>query len=121
MMENTDSTDVSVAGMTTWFCTVWLALSGDLHFLFFIHVGFRRVYYAGCTEHPEASWVGQHARNFSMHLQEREETTSFLLHDRDTKYTAKFDEILKSEKIAPIRLPVRSPNLNAYAESWLGS
>ena len=40
-----------------------------LYFLFFIHVGSRRVYYAGCTERPKAAWVEQHTRNFSMHLQ----------------------------------------------------
>ena len=56
-----------------------------------------------------------------MHLREREETAFYLLHDRDAKYTAKFDRIFKSERTAPVRLPVRPPNLNAYAESWLGS
>ena len=30
MMENNDFTNVSVAEVTTWFYTVWLALSGDL-------------------------------------------------------------------------------------------
>ena len=56
-----------------------------------------------------------------MHLQDRGETARYILHDRDRKYTAKFDAILKSEGIKPVRLPVRAPNLNAYAESWLGS
>ena len=92
-----------------------------LYILFFIHIGTRRVYYAGCTEHPKAAWVEQQARNFSMHLQEREETADYLLHDRDKMYTAKFDEILKSDGIKAIRLPIRAPNLNGYAESWLGS
>ena len=92
-----------------------------IYFLFFIHTGSRRVYYAGCTEHPKASWVEQQARNFSMHLQDRGESARYILRDRDRKYTAKFDAILKSEGIKPVRLPVRAPNLNSYAESWLGS
>ena len=92
-----------------------------IYFLFFIHTGSRRVYYAGCTEHPKASWVEQHAWNFSMHLQDRGETDRYILHDRDRKYTAKFDAILKSDGIKPVRLPVRAPNLNSYAEARLGS
>ena len=56
-----------------------------------------------------------------MHLQDRGESARYILRDRDRKYTAKFDAILKSEGIKPVRLPVRAPNLNAYAESWLGS
>ena len=56
-----------------------------------------------------------------MHLQVRGEPARYILLDRDRKYTAKFDAILKSEGIKPVRLPVQAPNLNAYAESWLGS
>ena len=56
-----------------------------------------------------------------MHLQDRGETARYILHGRDSKYTAKFDAILKSDGIRPVRLPVRAPNLDPYAESWLGS
>ena len=38
-----------------------------VYFLLLIHTGYRRVYYAGCTEHPKASRVEQHARNFSVY------------------------------------------------------
>jgi len=34
--------------------------------LFFIHLGTRRVWFAGCTPQPHATWVTQQARNFSM-------------------------------------------------------
>ena len=43
----------------------------------------------------------------------------YLIHDRDTKFFKSFDGILKSASIKPIKLPVRSPNLNAYAERWI--
>jgi len=49
------------------------------------------------------------------------ESAKYLIHDRDTKYTTQFDEIMKSSGIKPIKLPVRSPNLNAYAERWVKS
>jgi len=42
----------------------------------------------------------------------------YLLHDRDTKFSAAFGEILRSAGIEPIALPPRSPNLNAHLERW---
>jgi len=45
----------------------------------------------------------------------------YLIHDRDAKYTASFDEILKSVAIRPVRLPPHSPNLNAFAERFVKS
>jgi putative transposase len=55
-----------------------------------------------------------------MKLAERGEKASYLIKDGDTKFTAKFDEIFKSEGIKVKKLPFRSPNLNAYAERSLG-
>ena len=43
----------------------------------------------------------------------------YLLLDRDTKYCAAFRQMLAREGIRVIRLPPRSPNLNAYAERWI--
>jgi putative transposase len=40
----------------------------------------------------------------------------YLLHDRDTKYTASFLAIIESVRVKTLRLPARSPNLNAYSE-----
>ena len=45
----------------------------------------------------------------------------YLLHDRDTKFTAGFDAILRSVGVEPVRLPARSPNLNSHCERWIGS
>jgi hypothetical protein len=42
--------------------------------------------------------------------------TRYALHDRDAKFCTSFRETLKSGGIKPIRLPARSPNLNAFAE-----
>lgn len=92
-----------------------------IFFLFFIHVETRRVYYAGCTEHPNSAWVEQHARQFCWFVEEEGIKAEVLIHDRDAKYTKKFDSIMQSEGITPKRLPVRAPNLNSYAEAWCGS
>jgi len=44
-----------------------------------------------------------------------------LIHDRDTKYTDSFRAIIKSSDVEPLKLPPRSPNLNAFAERWVKS
>jgi len=45
----------------------------------------------------------------------------YLLHDRDAKFCAAFDGILESVGIEPVRLPPRSPNLNAHCGRWIRS
>ena len=44
-----------------------------------------------------------------------------LIHDRDPLFTAGFIEILRDEGINSVRLPKRSPNLNAFAERFVRS
>jgi len=48
-------------------------------------------------------------------------TARYLIHDRDPLYTSVVADILTSAGIQPIRLPPRSPNLNAYAERFVRS
>ena len=45
----------------------------------------------------------------------------FLLHDRDAKFSKAFDDVFQSVGIEPLKLPPRSPNLNAFAERWVRS
>lgn len=45
----------------------------------------------------------------------------YLIHDRDTKYTESFDKIFELEGTEPVKLPARSPNLNAFAERFVRS
>jgi putative transposase len=45
----------------------------------------------------------------------------YVLHDRDTKFCAAFQDVLRSSGIQPLALPPRSPNLNAFAERWVRS
>jgi transposase InsO family protein len=44
-----------------------------------------------------------------------------LILDRDMKYCPAFRDFPKREGVEVIRLPPRSPNLNAYAERWVRS
>jgi putative transposase len=87
--------------------------------LFFIELGSRRVHLAGCTTNPSGAWVAQQARNLSFTgLFER---MRFLIHDRDSKFTAAFDEVFRSEGIKVIHTPIRAPQANAYAERFVRS
>ena len=43
----------------------------------------------------------------------------YLIHDRDPLYTKEFLSIVAGSGIRPIKLPPRSPNLNAYAERFV--
>jgi transposase len=75
------------------------------YILFFIELGSRRVHFAGYTTNPTGGWVTQQARNLSFtRLFER---TSFLIHDRDSKFSANFDEVFQSEGIKVIRRALR--------------
>jgi putative transposase len=85
--------------------------------LFFIELGSRRVHLAGCSTNPTGAWVTQQARNLSFTgLLER---TRVLIHDRDSKFTAAFDEVFRSEGIKVIQTPIRAPQANAYAERFV--
>lgn len=44
-----------------------------------------------------------------------------LIHDRDPLFTTSFRSILKSSSVETVKLPARSPNLNAYAERFVRS
>jgi transposase InsO family protein len=52
---------------------------------------------------------------------ERTEPIRFLIHDRDGKFTAAFDEVFRSEGSRTIRTPVRAPRANAFIERWIGT
>ena len=61
----------------------------------------------------------QQARNFCFDVEEQGFTASHLIRDRDSKFTGMFDSIMKAHGIKMCPLPVRSPNLNAFAERFI--
>ena len=87
--------------------------------LFFIKLSNRRAYVAGITPQPHPSWLKRISRNIT------DSVDGFLLHilylilDRDTIYTDAFRDLLKRAGVKSVRLPPRSPNLNAYAERFV--
>jgi putative transposase len=96
--------------------TIWLK---TLYVFFFIELGTRRVHLAGITTNPDSAWVAQQARQFVWQLDENENAFRFLIRDRDSKYTDKFDTVFQAEGIHVIVTLLRAPNANAYAERWV--
>ena len=89
--------------------------------LFFIHLGSRRVTIGGIIKHPTEEWILQIGRNATDANAGRLKQCRYVLHDRDSKFTASFRETLQSAGAKPLRLPPQSPNLNAFAERWVRS
>jgi transposase InsO family protein len=103
------------------FFTVDTVLFRRLYALVFIELATRQVYLAGITANPTGEWATQQARNMIETFIERTEPIRFLIHDRDSKFTAAFDEVFRSEGIRTIRTPVRAPRANAFIERWIGT
>jgi putative transposase len=114
---------MAVLVATDFFTVEVLTLRGLITYyvLFFIHLESRRVSLAGMTPYPGDEWMEQQARNATMEEWGFLRGCRYLLHDRDTKFCASFRELIESGSVETIRLPARSPNLNAFAERWVRS
>jgi hypothetical protein len=100
-----------------------LTLAGLKRYLVFfvIELETRRVTIAGIHPQPCGRWMEQMARNLTDPVDGFLRTARHLIHDCDPLYTRVFVENLTGGGIQPIRLPPKSPNLDAYAERFVRS
>jgi putative transposase len=106
----------------TDFFTVEVWTLGGLvryHVLFVIKLATRKVEIAGIVPEPNGIWMKQIARNLTDCVDGFLIGYEHLIHDRGTQFTKEFRSILGSAGVKSLRLPPRSPNLNAYAERWV--
>ncbi len=89
--------------------------------LFFIHLGSRKVYITPSTYNPGEQWVIHQTLHFLKWCRAHEIQLEYLIHDRDTKFSAGFDRIFKVRQRKVIKTPFMAPNANAYAESWVAT
>src|SRR4029450_8232199 len=87
--------------------------------LFFIELSTRRVEVAGIPSVANGLWMTQIARNISDTVDGLVSRKRYLIHDRDPLFTAEFLNILADSGVKSVKLPPRSPNLNAYAERFV--
>jgi hypothetical protein len=81
----------------------------------------RTVEIAGITRQPDADWMAQVARNLTDADEGFLRGVHALILDRDPLYTVAFRDRLRDSGVTHVRLPARSPNLNAFAERFVGS
>ena len=98
----------------------WTGLA-TYYVVFLIHLESRRITIAGMTRHPTETWMEQMARNVTDASTGCLGDIRYVLHDRDTKFCTSFESILTGAGVKPVKLPARSPNLNAFAERWVRS
>ena len=112
----------SIAAMDFFTVEAW-TLRGltRLHVLFVMDLATRRVEVAGVSAQPHGQWVCNALRrqldSFDGFLRHH----THLIHDRDPLFTRAMADILGARNLQSVRLPPRSPNLNAYAERFVRS
>jgi transposase InsO family protein len=101
---------------------VWSPRGLVTFYVFFvIELATRRVEIVGITPSPNEAWMMQIGRNLTDPINGFLAEKELLILDRDSKYSLAFQRLLKDSGIAVVRLPPRSPNLNAYAERFVRS
>ena len=97
--------------------------------LFFIDLSTRKVEIAGIAAKANGFWMSQIARSLTDAVDIARSLTDavdgilngkrYLIHDRDPLFTAEFLDMIADVGVKAVKLPPRSPNLNAYAERFV--
>ena len=87
--------------------------------LFLIELSTRKVEIAGIASVANGLWMNQIGRNLTDPVEGILKGKRYLIHDRDPLFTTQFLEMLHGSGVEPVKLPARSPNLNAYAERFV--
>lgn len=92
-----------------------------IYALIAVEHGSRRTHLLGVTAHPTGAWTTQAARNLLMDLTDRASTLTFLLRDRDSRFTTAFDAVYTADGIQVLTSPPRAPRANAICERMIGT
>ncbi len=87
--------------------------------LFFIELSTRRVEIAGIAAAANGLWMSQIGRNITVADEGILVGKRYLIHDRDPLFTTEFLAMLAEAGVKSVKLPPRSPNLNAHAERFV--
>jgi len=89
--------------------------------LFFLDLSTRQVEIAGIAATANGLWMSQIGRNVTDAADGIFLGKRYLIHDRDPLFTTEFLSLLAGIGIESVKLPPRSPNLNAHAERFVRS
>jgi putative transposase len=109
------ATDFFTVEVATWYGLM------TYYILVVMELSTRRVHVAGISANPHEAFMMQCARQLTDPFDGFLLGKRYLLHDRDTKFTQAFDQLLRNSGVEPVVLPLRSPNLNAHAERFVRS
>jgi putative transposase len=90
-----------------------------IYALIAVEHGSRRAHLIGVTAHPTGAWTTQAARNLLMDLADRATTITFLLRDRDSRFTTAFDAVFAADGIRILTSPPGAPRANAICERMI--
>src|SRR5207302_683373 len=85
--------------------------------LFFIELSTRKVEIAGIAAVANGLWMSQIGRNLTDAVDGI--LQRYLIHDRDPLFTTEFLDLVAEVGVKSVKLPPRSPNLNAHAERFV--
>ena len=88
-----------------------------LYVLVIMEIGTRKIVHFNVKDHPTAEWTLQQFREV---FQEKE-VPRFLIHDRDSIFSAELDLAIQSMGFKILKTPVRTPTANAYCERLIGT
>jgi transposase InsO family protein len=87
--------------------------------LFFIELSTRKVEIAGIASVANGLWMSQMGRSLTDAVDGILNGKRYLIHDRDPLFTTEFLDVLAEVGVKSVKLPPRSPNLNAHAERFV--
>ena len=99
------------------FLVVVTARFRTLYVFLLMEVGTRRIVHCNVTAHPTAAWTLQQLREAIP----SDHSYRFLIHDRDSIFSAEVDQQLKAFGLRVLHTPARAPKANAYCERLVGT
>jgi putative transposase len=87
--------------------------------LFVIELSTRKVQIEGIASVANGLWMSQIGRNLTDGIDGILKGKRYLIHDRDPLFTAEFLDLLAETGVESVKLPPRSPDLNAHAERFV--